>query len=85
MPFVRGEFSKVVLDQVAFLGWSGSAFVSKVRGWYDLGGARDDEVALLTTDDFPLKELVSDRQLGSSESDALPPARGRVGHWEGER
>jgi hypothetical protein len=85
VPFVRGEFRKTVLDPVAFLGFLGSAFVSKVRGWYDEGGACDDDVSrLLTTGDCPLKELVSDRQSSSSESDILPPAGGRVGHWEEE-
>ena len=84
MPFVRGEFTnRGLLDPVAFLGFLGSAFVSKVRGRYDRGGACDDDVACLTTDS-PLKELVSDRQSSLSESDILPPGFGRDGHWEGE-
>ena len=60
MPFVRGEFTnRGLLDPVAFLGFLGSAFVSKVRGRYDRGGACDDDVAWgLTRDDSPLKELV---------------------------
>ena len=81
MPFVRGEFIKMPLDPIFFLGFVGSAFVSKVRGWTDRTGDRDDDVARLSTrGDSPLKELVSD---SSSESDILPPARGRVGHQEG--
>ena len=81
MPFVRGEFTnRGLLDPVAFLGFLGSAFVSKVRGWYDAGGACDDDVSRLLTGDFPLKELVSDRPSSSSESDILPPAQGHVGH-----
>ena len=75
----------MVLNSVAFFGFLGITFVSKVRAWSELGGARDDDVArLLTMGDFPLKELVSDRQSSSSESNILPAARDRVEHWEGE-
>ena len=71
----------MVLDPIVILGFIGSAFVSKVRGWNDRGGDRDDDVApLFTTGDSPLKELVSDRQLSSSEGDISPLARGRAGH-----
>ena len=77
----------MVLHPIFFLGFvAGSAIVSKVRGWTDRVRDRDDDVSrLLTTGDSPLKELVSDRQSSSSESEILPPARGRVGHQEGER
>ena len=82
MPFGgQAACRKMVLDPIMFLGFIGSAFVSKVRGWKDQ--IRDDDVALLTIVDSPLKELVSDRQSSSSESDILRPARGRVGHQEG--
>ena len=82
VPFVRGEFRKTVHDPVAFLGFLGNAFISKVRGWYDPRGSLDDDVAIFAIEDSPLKRPVSD---SSSESDVvLPPAWGRVGHWEGE-
>ena len=75
----------MVHDQVAFLGFLGSASVSKVRGWPERRGELDDDVSRMSTrDDFPLKELVSDRQSSSSESNILPAARDRVEHWEGE-
>jgi len=61
VPFVQGGFRKKVHDPVALLGFLGSAFVSKVRGWPDIGGAPDYYVAIITIDrdDFPLKRLVS--------------------------
>ena len=75
----------MVHDPVTCPGFLWSAFVSKVRGWPDRGGELDDDVArMLTVDDSPLKELVSDRQSSSSESNILPPAWGRVEHWEGK-
>ena len=53
----------MVHDQVAFLGLLGSASVSKIRGWPERRGELDDDVSRMSTmDDFPLKELVSDRQ-----------------------
>jgi len=74
----------MVHDTFAFLRFLGSAFVSKVKVWKYLGGALDDDVAISTGDDLPLKGLVSDRQSSSSESDLLPPGRGQGEHWEGE-
>jgi len=70
----------MVHDPVALLGFLGSVFVSKVMAWKDLGGALDDDVAMFTRDDEPLKGLVSSGQSSSSESNVLPPARGRVCH-----
>lgn len=82
MPFGREGFRKAAHDPVTFLG---IAFVSKVTLLKILGGARDDDGAwLCTMGDFPLKELVSDRQSTSSESDILPPGQGRVGQWQGQ-
>ena len=53
----------MVHDQVAFLGFLGSASVSKVRGWPERRGELDDDVSRMSTrDDFPLKELVSDNR-----------------------
>ena len=70
----------MVHNHVALLGFlSGSAFVSKVLAWkYD--GDRDDDlvVVICGEGECPLKELVSDRQSSSSESDGLPAAGGRV-------
>ena len=83
MPFVQGEFRNTVHDTFAFLGFPGSAVVSKVIAWKDVGGALDDDVAI-SGDDSPLKGLVSNRQSSSSETDLLPPGRGQVGHREGE-
>jgi len=84
VPFVQGEFRNTVHDTFAFLGFLGSAVVSKKKPWKDVGGALDDDVSISTVDDSPLKGLVSDRQSSSSENDLLPPGRGQVGHWEGE-
>ena len=66
MPFVQRKFTKTVLDYVAFLGFLGSAVVSKVRAWDERGGALDDDVFAFTMDDSPLIWLVSDRQSSSS-------------------
>ena len=55
-PFVRGEFGNTCHDPVALLGFLGSAFVSKVRGWKELGGGLDDDVAIFTKGDSPLKK-----------------------------
>ena len=85
VPFNYRDWITTKLDPVAFLGFLGSIFVSKVRDWSDVRGVLDGDVArLFTTSDSPLKELVSDRQSSSSESDILPPAQGQVLHWEGE-
>jgi hypothetical protein len=85
VPFVQGEFRNGGHDDlIALLGFVWSAFVSKVRGWKDIGGEPDDNVAIFTRVDSPLKGLVSDRQVSSSESDVLPPAWGRAGQREGE-
>ena len=80
MPFVQGKFRKTEHDPVVLPGFLGSAVVSKVRGWNDPRGAFYDDVAIFTTDDSPLKRVVSNRQSSSSESDVLPPARGQVGY-----
>lgn len=76
MPFGRGEFKKTVHDLVAFLGFlARSAFVSKVRSRYDLGGSLNENVEVgIFNNNLPLKWLMSDRQSNSSESDELPPA-----------
>ena len=79
MPFVRGKWKKTELDPVALLGFLGSALVSKVRDWKELGGEFYDDVIIFTVDS-PLNGVVSNRQSSSSESDVLPPARGRVGY-----
>ena len=79
MPFVRGKWKKTELDPVALLGFLGSALVSKVRDWKELGGEFYDDV-IISTLDSPLNGVVSNRQSSSSKCDALPPARGRVGY-----
>ena len=84
VPFIWGKFGKTVHDPVAFLWSLGSAIVSKVRGWKDVGGALYGDVAIFTRDDAPLTGLVSDRQLSLSESDVLPAARCQVEHQGGE-
>ena len=61
VPFVLGKFRKTTHNPVANLGFLRSTFVSKVRGWNDSGGALDDDVAIITRDNLPLKELVSDK------------------------
>lgn len=83
MPFVGGKFGKTEYDSFAFLGFFGSAFVSKVSAWSDRGELGNDDVSI-KEGDFPLKWLVSDRYSGSSESGALPSARRIVGHYGGE-
>ena len=84
MPLVWGEIGKTVHDPVAFLGFLGSAIVSKVKGWKDVDGELYHDVAIFNRDDAPLTGLVSDRQLSSSESDVLPSARDQVEHQGGE-
>ena len=61
VPFVRGGFKNAAHALVAFLGFVGSAIVSKVSGWKDLGGALDDDVAIFTRGDLPL-ERAGERQ-----------------------
>ena len=82
VPFIEGNFVKTAYDSVAFLGFLGSAFVSKVSAWSDRGALNDD-IPIFSADDSPLKWLVSNRQSRSSGSGPLPPARRRVGHWVG--
>ena len=84
MPFIWGKLGMTVHDPVAFLGFLGSAIVSKVKGWKDVGGELYHDVAIFNRDDAPLTGLVSDRQLSSSESDVLPAARDQAEHQGGE-
>ena len=84
MPFSWGVF-RTALDPFVLLGFLGSAFVGKVRGWPEREGELDDDVArTLTADDSPLKGLVSNGQSSSSGSDVLPPDWGWVEHQEGK-
>jgi hypothetical protein len=55
VPFSQGEFRKTVLNQIVFLGFLGSTFVRKVRGWEEFGWALDDDVSIFTLGDSPLK------------------------------
>ena len=67
MPFGRGKFRNLQHDPVVFLGFLGSAFITKVSLRDEWGGDLDDDVSIFTSDDFPLKWLVSDRQSSSTE------------------
>jgi hypothetical protein len=82
LPFVRGAVRRMAYDSVAWLGFFVErAFVVSKVITRDKQGALDDDVSNIGVDDLPLKWLVSNRQSSSSESNALPPARGRTGHW----
>ena len=84
MPFIRGALRiRTPYDSGAWLGFVGSAFVSKVSTG-DKSGDRDDDVSIINVVDVPLKWLVSNRQSSSSESDTLPPVWGSMGHWREE-
>lgn len=58
MPFVQGEIKYVQLDTVTCLGFLGSAFVSEEGGWPLIRGAPDDDVAIFTTLNSPLRGSV---------------------------
>ena len=77
---MQGKVRRAEHDPVALLGFLGSALVSKVEDWKDPGGAFYDDVVIITRVDSPLNGVMSNRQSSSSESDVLPPARGRVGY-----
>jgi len=62
VPFIQGELSNARYNPIAFLGFLGSVFVTKVRGRKELGGSLDDDVPNFTGEHTPLKGLVVSKQ-----------------------